>query len=79
MSDRCRCGHLDRIHLSGRYACRLTYHDAIAPGRQSTLRETCDCQRFRPERWTDAHTWWRHLAVKVVSSSIAVGVLGGRG
>ena len=62
----CRCGHYETLHLSSRYACALYWdrsRNGADPSRADLNR--CHCRRFRPARWTDEHSPWRHVAVRL--------------
>ena len=64
----CRCGHSQHLHYSNRYACGLRYSWARTPARLDTHRarpDSCPCMRYRPARWTDEHSLWRHLTVRL--------------
>ena len=64
----CRCGHSQHLHYSNRYACGLRYNWARTPARLDTHRarpDSCPCMRYRPARWTDEHSLWRHLTVRL--------------
>lgn len=67
----CRCGHLPFLHYSQRYACGLGYdwrnwtEDGPRFDAHRAQPHLCDCQRFRPARWTDQHSPWRHLVVRL--------------
>ena len=67
--DVCRCGHYRELHYSGRYACQLRYEWSLdRRPRLDSYRgrpDSCasNCTRFRPARWIDEHSPWRHVIV----------------